>query len=62
MTVRSRTKKERLAARLDPKAPKRVCKAPACLVVLSVYNDSDMCSSCFDAIPVNRRPYAYQQF
>jgi len=52
--------KARLAARLRGELPKRVCKTKTCSTILSVYNDDDICSRCFDAIPVNERPYKYQ--
>lgn len=51
--------KARLAARLASGA-KRVCKTSDCSTILSVYNDDDICSHCFDAIPVNERPYKYR--
>ena len=55
----AREKAVRLAARLASGA-KRVCKTSDCSTILSVYNDDDICSRCFDAIPVNERPYKYR--
>ena len=51
--------KARLAARLASGA-KRVCNTKDCNTVLSVYNDDDICSKCFNAIPINERPYKYR--
>ena len=28
--------------------------------ILSIYNDDDVCSCCYDAIPLNERPYKYR--
>ena len=58
--TRSRSKRERQADRLANGAPPRVCKTPECFTILSVYNDDDVCSSCYDAIPLNQRPYKYR--
>ena len=60
MHDRPRNKRERQADRLANGAPPRVCKTPECSIILSVYNDDDICSSCYDAIPLNQRPYKYR--
>ena len=57
---RSLNKRERQAARLANGAPPRVCKTKECSTILSVYNDDDVCSSCYDAVPLNERPYKYR--
>jgi|ETNmetMinimDraft_20_1059909.scaffolds.fasta_scaffold03539_6 hypothetical protein len=54
--------RERRAARFAPGAPKRVCKTPDCSIVLSKFNDDDICSKCFNAIPIKDRPYRYRAF
>ena len=38
---------------------KRICAADDCTVFLSSFNSKDMCASCWNAIPVMERPYAY---
>lgn len=37
----------------------RICGRDDCTVVLSVYNDQAICSKCWDATPLNERPYRY---
>ena len=61
-TVKKPGKRERRAARLAPGAPQRVCKTPDCSIVLSKYNDDDICNRCFDAIPVQDRAYVHRSF
>lgn len=60
MHDRPRSKRERQADRLAKGAPLRVCKTPKCDIVLSKYNDEDICSLCYNAIPINERPYKYR--
>jgi hypothetical protein len=38
---------------------KRVCVGKKCSVVLSMYNKDDICDLCLKAIPLNERPYRY---
>jgi hypothetical protein len=38
---------------------RRTCAANDCTVLLSKYNAKEMCASCWNAIPVQERPYAY---
>jgi|GEM_PF-4358096 hypothetical protein len=38
---------------------RRICDAPDCSVVISKYNAKEKCASCWNAIPVQERPYAY---
>ena len=61
-TVKKPGKRERRAARLAPGAPQRVCKTPDCSIVLSKYNDDDICNRCYEAIPVQDRPYTHRSF
>ena len=37
----------------------RICGRDDCNVVLSVYNDQVICSKCWNATPLNERPYRY---
>ena len=37
----------------------RVCKGKGCSTVLSTSNKNDICASCLRKIPVNERPYVY---
>jgi hypothetical protein len=62
MTIRRppRGKRERQKARLEKGATARVCTTSDCSTILSVYNDDDVCSRCYDATPVNQRPYKYR--
>ena len=38
---------------------KRICAGADCSTFLSKYNAKDFCASCWDAIPVQARPYEY---
>ena len=37
----------------------RTCAGADCSTFLSKYNAKDFCASCWDAIPVEARPYEY---
>ncbi len=37
----------------------RVCKGKGCSTVLSTSNKNDICASCMRKIPLNERPYVY---
>jgi len=55
-------KAQRRAARLAPGAPQRVCKTPDCSTILSKFNDDDICNHCYEAVPLNERPYKHRSF
>lgn len=40
----------------------RICETGGCTTVLSVYNDDDICSHCFEAIPLVELPTTVGRF
>jgi hypothetical protein len=38
---------------------KRVCAGKGCSTFVSMYNKDDICDQCLRAIPLNERPYRY---
>ena len=41
------------------KPEKRICEAKGCTTILSAFNKTAICATCFEKIPLRDRPYRY---